>query len=227
MRAAVICLVALSMAATLVSSRPSASYLTQSFQALLSPLYERQSSSVPSQCTSTCDPIQNEENAGYPMTACCTQSFETSYYNCLLCVGTAVNATDYTRAQANLDQLYISCYDHGYSLKGRTLPDQDLSRTYSTSSRATSKTSTVAGTSPTSVSILTSVSAPTSTSETTILPSGASSASGMSTSANGTATSPSSTPNTGSSAALGLSVGGSGVCALVAAAIGLIVLLEN
>ncbi|KAG2038537.1 hypothetical protein BDR03DRAFT_981499 [Suillus americanus] len=141
-----------------------------------------------------------------------------------------MNTTDYTQPQADLDQLYVSCYDYGYSLEGLTLPGQNISRARSTSSRAASKTSTVADTSPTtSVSALTSVSASTSTSGTTILSSGASSASsGTSTSANGTASSPPSTPsNSDSSAALRLSIGGSGAWALVAAAIGLIVLWNN
>ncbi|KAG1845670.1 hypothetical protein F4604DRAFT_1936837 [Suillus subluteus] len=227
MRASAIYLVVLSMH---VLSHPSASDLTQSFRALSSLSYKRQSSSVPSQCASACDPVQNEENAGYPKSTCCTQSFEKSYYDCLLCVGTAVDVTDYTQAQADLDQLYVSCYDHGYSLEGRTLPGQDLSLARTTSSRATtSKTDTVADTSTTSVSALTaSASATTSTSETTTLSSGASSTSSeTSTSANSTATSSSSTPDTASSAALGLSVGGSGVWVLVSAAIGLIVLWNN
>ncbi|KAG2114745.1 uncharacterized protein F5147DRAFT_677770 [Suillus discolor] len=59
MHASIICSVVLS-AATFVSSRSSASYLTQS---LLSSSYGRQSSSsVPSQCTSICDPVNDKEN---------------------------------------------------------------------------------------------------------------------------------------------------------------------
>lgn len=221
MLASTICLVVLSTAANLASSRPSASYLTQSFRALSSPSYKRQSNSVPSQCTSTCDPVLNEVNAGCPMTACCTQSFETSYYNCLLCVGTAMNATDYTQAQADIDQLYVSYYDYGYSLQELTFPGQNPSRTLSTSSRA--GTSAGVGTSPASAPVPTSVtvSAPTSISKTTILPSSASPAS--SGTANGTTTSSTSTSTT-SSAALGLNVGGSGDWALITATIGLIVL---
>ncbi|KIK48068.1 hypothetical protein CY34DRAFT_798697 [Suillus luteus UH-Slu-Lm8-n1] len=223
MRASTICLVVLSTAATLVSSRPSASYLTQSFRALSSPSYKRQSNSVPSQCTSTCDPVQTEVNAGCPITACCTQSFETSYYNCLLCVGTAMNATDYTQAQADIDQLYVSCYEYGYSLQELTFPGQNPSRTLSTSSRAGTSTgvgTSSASTSPTPVLSPTSVSAPTSISKTTILPSSASPAS--SGTASGTTTSSTSTSTT-SSAALGLNVG-SRDWALITAAIGLIVL---
>ncbi|KAG2147955.1 hypothetical protein DEU56DRAFT_102829 [Suillus clintonianus] len=134
MRASIICLVVLLAAATLVSSRPSASYLAQSFRLLSTASYKRQSSGyVPSQCTSTCDPVNNEVNAGCPITTCCTQSFETSYYNCLICVGTALNATDYTQAQADLDQLFVSCFDYGYTLQELTLPGQNPSRTLSTS----------------------------------------------------------------------------------------------
>ncbi|KAG2130989.1 uncharacterized protein EDB93DRAFT_1255647 [Suillus bovinus] len=231
MRVSTSCLVVLSAAATFVSSRPSASYLTQSFRVLLSPSYKRQSSSTP-QCASTCDPVNDEVNDGCPITTCCTQTFETSYYNCLLCVGVASNATDYTQAQGDLDGLYVSCSDYGYSLQELTLPGQNASRSLSTSRI---RTSTVVGTSsspesvapPTSVSSPTSASAPTSISTTTIMSSSTPFASsGTSTSANGTATSSTSEPTT-SSAALGLSTGGSRVLALVAVAIGLIALRNS
>ncbi|KAG2151712.1 hypothetical protein BD769DRAFT_1658146 [Suillus cothurnatus] len=230
MRASAFYLVVLSVATTLVSSRPSASHLTQSFRALSGPLYKRQSS-TPSQCTPSCDPVQAELNDGCPITACCTQAFETSYYHCLLCVGVADNATDYTTAQADIDNLYVACYNYGYSLQELTFPGQNPSRTLSTTSRDI--TSTITGTSPASVSSpTTSVSAPTSVtstptfiSQTTILPSSASSvSSGTSTSTNGTATSPTSVSTTSSAA---LSVRGSGVWALVAAALGLIMLRNN
>ncbi|KAG2070060.1 hypothetical protein BDR04DRAFT_659239 [Suillus decipiens] len=82
------------------------SYLTHSFPALSTLSYKRQSSSVPSQCNLTCDRVIDEVNAGCPITACCSQSFETSYYSCLLCVGTAFNITDYTQAQADLDRKF-------------------------------------------------------------------------------------------------------------------------
>ncbi|KAG2038540.1 hypothetical protein BDR03DRAFT_298702 [Suillus americanus] len=152
MRTSIIYLVILSAATTLISSRLSVSYLTQSFRAPSSPSYKKQSSSIPLQCTSTSDPVKNELNAGCPMTACCTQSFETSYYNCLLCVAIALKTTDYTQAQADLDQLYVSCND---SLAELTFPGQNPSRTLSTSSRA--GTSTVVGTSPAAVLVPTLV----------------------------------------------------------------------
>ncbi|KAG1858340.1 hypothetical protein C8R48DRAFT_834897 [Suillus tomentosus] len=228
MRASAACLVVLSVATTFVSSHPSTeSYLTRSFRVLSSPSYKRQSSTVPPQCTSICDPVNDEVNDGCPMTTCCTQSFETSYYDCLLCVGTALNATDYTQAQSDLDGLYVSCSDYGYSLQELTLPGQNPSRTLLTSSSA--RTSTDGGTSPspTSVSSPTSLSMPTSIQTTTILSSSTSlGSSGTSTSGNGTATSSASEPTT-SSAALGLSTGGSGILALFATAVGLIVLRNS
>ncbi|KAG1902828.1 uncharacterized protein F5891DRAFT_1021356 [Suillus fuscotomentosus] len=216
MRASAACLVVLSVATTFVSSHPSTeSYLTRSFRVLSSPSYKRQSSTVPPQCTSICDPVNDEVNDGCPMTTCCTQSFETSYYDCLLC------------AQSDLDGLYVSCSDYGYSLQELTLPGQNPSRTLLTSS--STRTSTDGGTSPspTSVSSPTSLSVPTSIQTTTILSSSTSlGSSGTSTSGNGTATSSASEPTT-SSAALGLSTGGSGILALFATAVGLIVLRNS
>ncbi|KAG2151713.1 hypothetical protein BD769DRAFT_1658147 [Suillus cothurnatus] len=229
MRASATYLVVLSMATALVSSHSSASHLTQ---ALSGPLYKRQRS-TPSQCTPSCDPVQAEMNDGCPITACCTQAFGTSFYNCILCVGAADNVTDYTTVQAYIDNIYVACYDYGYSLQELTFPGQNPSRTLSTTS--SDIISTITGTTPasvssptTTVSVPTSVtSTPTFISQTTILPSSASSvSSGMSTSTNGTATSPTSVSAT-SSAALKLSVRGSGVWALVAAAMGLIMLRND
>ncbi|KAG2151710.1 hypothetical protein BD769DRAFT_973 [Suillus cothurnatus] len=185
MRASATYLVVLSMATTLVSSHSSASHLTQ---ALSGPLYKRQGP-TPSQCTPSCDPVQSEMNDGCPIAICCTQSFETSYYNCLLCVGTAENTTDYTTSQADLDNIYVSCYNSGYPLQELTLPGQNPSRTLPTTS--SDITSTTTDTSSASVSASTSVtSVSSSISQTTILPSSSSStSSGTSTSASDTTTS--------------------------------------
>ncbi|KAF9242935.1 hypothetical protein BU15DRAFT_60220 [Melanogaster broomeanus] len=81
---------------------------------------------VPSQCTSTCDPVNNEVNAGCPVTACCTPSFEDAYYACLECVGTALNATDYATAQEDLNNM-------GYVLPQLALPGQAASGSSSSS----------------------------------------------------------------------------------------------
>jgi len=116
-------LVILSIAATLVSARPSLAH----FRSLVGAPYKRQSTGIPSSCASICDPVNNEVNMvsyisglshldvpiliqGCPATACCTQSFETSYYGCLLCVGTADNVTDYSQAQTDLDGGYTHYY---------------------------------------------------------------------------------------------------------------------
>ncbi|KAF8841293.1 hypothetical protein BDN67DRAFT_1010723 [Paxillus ammoniavirescens] len=82
---------------------------------------------VPSQCTTTCAPVTNEISAGCPTAACCTPTFEAAYYNCLECVGTAVNTTDYTLAQDDLNALYMSCVDMGYDLPQLALPGQPAS----------------------------------------------------------------------------------------------------
>jgi len=118
--ASTICLTVLSAAASIVCARPSASYITR---ALPGAPYRRQSNSTASNCTSICDPVNKEVNGvscipglahvdvltlvqglGCPVTECCTQSFETGYYNCLMCVGTALNETDYSQAQIALDR---------------------------------------------------------------------------------------------------------------------------
>ncbi|KAH7912457.1 hypothetical protein BJ138DRAFT_1004450 [Hygrophoropsis aurantiaca] len=105
------------------------------------PFNKRQANTVPSQCTTTCDPVNSEVSAGCPITACCSQDFETAYYNCLTCVGTADDATNYTTAQQDLDLLYVTCYDSGYtSLQKYTLPGQNPNRTLSTTNAGPSAT---------------------------------------------------------------------------------------
>ncbi|KAH7888152.1 hypothetical protein F5I97DRAFT_1828994 [Phlebopus sp. FC_14] len=101
-------------------------FLTHRIRALTdATIGKRQASTtVPSQCTSTCDPVNNEVNAGCPVTACCTPSFETAYYNCLECVGVALNATDYSTAQQYLNELWVTCEDMGYDLPELALPGQ-------------------------------------------------------------------------------------------------------
>ncbi|OAX36252.1 hypothetical protein K503DRAFT_318690 [Rhizopogon vinicolor AM-OR11-026] len=212
MRTSTICFTVLLATATLVSARPSTSHLAHTFRMLSGVPYKRQSS-TPSQCTSTCDVVSSELNAGCSPTACCTQSFETSYYDCLLCVGTADNATDYSQAQTDLDELYTSCYDQGYTLQELTLPGQNPSRTLSTSSPVT--TSLVTATSS-SIGVITSLLKTTISTipSSTINPSGT---------ANGSSTTTSST-STSTGAALGVNSGKRKIWALAAAAAGLIMI---
>ncbi|KAG8218269.1 hypothetical protein J3R82DRAFT_3880 [Butyriboletus roseoflavus] len=125
-------------------------------------------SSVPAQCTSTCNPVNNEVSlvsvashfspvltprvgvtipwlhsiSGCPATACCTISFETEYYNCLECVGMALDTTNYATAQNSLNLLYTTCVDMGFVLPQLALPGEPASGSNSTSSAAVHVTST-------------------------------------------------------------------------------------
>ncbi|KAF9224407.1 hypothetical protein BS17DRAFT_766455 [Gyrodon lividus] len=105
---------------------------------------------VPSQCTSACNPVSNEVNVGCPVAACCTPSFETAYYNCLECVGTALNATDYTTAQDDLNSLYTTCVDMGYYLPQLALPGQSASGSGATSATGVTLPSSLGATALTS-----------------------------------------------------------------------------
>ncbi|KAF8414959.1 hypothetical protein L210DRAFT_691177 [Boletus edulis BED1] len=81
-------------------------------------------SPIPSQCTSTCGPVSNEVSLGCPVTACCTTTFETQYYNCLECVGMALNVANFSAAQNSLNLLYTTCVDMGFVLPRLELPGQ-------------------------------------------------------------------------------------------------------
>ncbi|EGO01459.1 hypothetical protein SERLA73DRAFT_70645 [Serpula lacrymans var. lacrymans S7.3] len=96
-------------------------------------LTKRQSGSVPEQCTNICDPINSVVASDPSPIMYCSQSFENGYYNCTLCVGTAVNATDYSVAQKDLDNVYLTCLYSGYPLEELTLPGQNPNRTLTTS----------------------------------------------------------------------------------------------
>ncbi|KAG1787695.1 uncharacterized protein HD556DRAFT_1408213 [Suillus plorans] len=99
--------------------------------------YKQWGSDVLWECSPTCDLFQTGFNAACTMAgaSCYTQSFQTSYYNCVLCAGAVIDGTDYTVAQADMDDFYVSCCDCGYPLQKLTLPGQDPSRTPSTYSR--------------------------------------------------------------------------------------------
>ncbi|KAJ8592667.1 hypothetical protein M405DRAFT_812386 [Rhizopogon salebrosus TDB-379] len=216
MLACTIYLAVLSVAATLVSARPSTSYLAHNYWTLSGVAHRRQNTGIPSQCTSTCDPINNEVNAGCPVTACCTQSFETGYYNCFMCVGNADNATDYSGAQTDLDNLYVACADLGYPLQELTFPGQNPSRTLSTSFTGSTLPATSTSSSSVSMTLSQSVVNPSSI----VSPSSTSPSSGTTT---GSSTATSST-STSTGAALGVGSGTKGVWAVAAAVAGLVIL---
>ncbi|KAK7048335.1 hypothetical protein R3P38DRAFT_2868739 [Favolaschia claudopus] len=89
------------------------------------------------QCETTCDPVEDIlATMSCPPSQCCTPLFQSSYFNCLKCVGTATNATkaDWAVAQADVDGLTIACSVQGFTLPELTLPTQDPNRTLSTAS---------------------------------------------------------------------------------------------
>jgi len=99
-------------------------------------------SSVPSSCASSCDPVNDEISLGCPVTSCCTTTFETLYYNCLDCVGAALNTGNYSSAQNNLNLLYTTCVDSGYILSPMALPGQTASNASSSAPTKSSGTTT-------------------------------------------------------------------------------------
>jgi len=120
-------LAVLSVTITLISARPSSSDLARPFRALAGAPYKRQYTDVPAICAAICDPVINEVNIvscitgishvdvpilvqGCTAKVCCTQIFQTDCYNCLLCIGTADNTTNYSAAQINLDSESMRCY---------------------------------------------------------------------------------------------------------------------
>jgi len=85
-------------------------------------------SSVPSQCEPDCDPINDQIQASCTTSKCCTANFETGYFTCLKCVGTAIKIEDYSSAQNVLDTLFKQCAAQGVILPKLTLPGQDPDR---------------------------------------------------------------------------------------------------
>nr|GAT46141.1 predicted protein [Mycena chlorophos] len=94
---------------------------------------------VPAQCATNCDPVNDILETGTcPPSECCTPLFEAAYYNCLLCVGQADNATkaEFAQAQTLVDNLIVDCSDLGFVLPDLTLPGQNSSRIIPTSTFA-------------------------------------------------------------------------------------------
>ncbi|KAJ6516386.1 hypothetical protein C8R45DRAFT_1087461 [Mycena sanguinolenta] len=101
-------------------------------------LHKRQSGipPVPSQCASTCDPVNVIlQTDTCPPSTCCTTSFQMAYFQCLECVFAAANATTaaYAQGQTVLDNITVSCFADGFPLPELTLPGQNPNRSLSTS----------------------------------------------------------------------------------------------
>jgi len=86
--------------------------------------------STPPQCVTICNPVNNviDSPQGCSPSACCTSSFENSYYNCFLCAEAAANDTDFTEAQMVLDDLYNSCASAGIMIPVLTFPGQNANQ---------------------------------------------------------------------------------------------------
>ncbi|KAJ7067886.1 hypothetical protein C8F01DRAFT_1246445 [Mycena amicta] len=92
---------------------------------------------VPPECAATCNPINGILETGTCDPAqCCTPLFESGYFNCLLCVGKADNATtsDFAQAQSLVDNLIVACSKLGFVIPDLTLPGQNSSRIIPTAS---------------------------------------------------------------------------------------------
>jgi hypothetical protein len=100
---------------------------------------------VPANCIEMCSPIANTSATGCITVQCCTATFEKAYYECLSCVGHAMNVTDYTPAQNALDTLVAACEIRNFNdLPNLAFPGQDRNRTISTSALLASASSTFA-----------------------------------------------------------------------------------
>ncbi|KAG6375021.1 hypothetical protein JVT61DRAFT_3800 [Boletus reticuloceps] len=62
-------------------------------------------------------------SSGCPVAACCTTTFETQYYNCLECVGMALDVASYSAAQNSLNPMAIG---HAVRPSGPISPDTDV-----------------------------------------------------------------------------------------------------
>ncbi|THV00567.1 hypothetical protein K435DRAFT_854651 [Dendrothele bispora CBS 962.96] len=88
---------------------------------------------IPDACTDTCGTAPEQYQSCTPDT-CCNNQFETTLFNCYECIGNALQITDYTEPQQNLDILFVACTSAGSPIDKLTLPGQDPNRNLPTSS---------------------------------------------------------------------------------------------
>lgn len=131
MRTAFVFALALSqiVQATLINPLPLA-FRSLSSQNLV--LRQTNIENVPDACKPDCDPINTRVTEGCSPQQCCTATFVTGYFNCLKCVGGALNATDFTPAQQVLDDLTAQCDARGLNVPKLTLPGINPNRTLPT-----------------------------------------------------------------------------------------------
>jgi len=86
----------------------------------------------PPQCATICNPVTNAitsiSTSSCSPSVCCTDSFETSFFNCFTCVYAAANLTDFTEIQSTLDELYNTCAINGTKIPELTFPGQNPNR---------------------------------------------------------------------------------------------------
>jgi len=111
-------------------------------------LQARQTSTIPTiptQCETTCDPVNTIIASGCTPAQCyCTSSFELGLFSCFVCVGTATNITDYSQEQKELDTLVQQCAANGVTLPELTFPGSSTSTPLTSSRQQTIITSLTA-----------------------------------------------------------------------------------
>ncbi|KAF9558230.1 hypothetical protein CPC08DRAFT_639291 [Agrocybe pediades] len=95
-------------------------------------LFRRQSlipNGLPPDCEALCTSVDNTTSSGCKVSVCCTPEFEMDYFNCFSCAAKALNTTDLTVPQANVDMLFDDCAAEGILLPKLTFPGQNANRT--------------------------------------------------------------------------------------------------
>ncbi|KAJ7067882.1 hypothetical protein C8F01DRAFT_1116100 [Mycena amicta] len=88
---------------------------------------------IPTACLPECSPFSPFlQGATCAVTECCSVVFETGYFDCFQCVGTSVNASDYSLAQTYVDVVNTACASEGFTLPVLSLPGQNPNRTLAT-----------------------------------------------------------------------------------------------
>lgn len=135
---------------------------------------------LPPQCQSTCNPVLSAINSNCPRSQCCTASFEQQLFDCFTCLANAASSSNFTTAQATVDELYDACATLGVSLPVLTFPGENPNRPLSSvsgsafstaSSTSSSFTSSTSHISQTTISSLASPIPTISQSTVTALPS--------------------------------------------------------
>ncbi|KAF8907215.1 hypothetical protein CPB85DRAFT_1436624 [Mucidula mucida] len=117
----------------------------------------RRQNDVPPECQASCAIADPLTDGTCTADVCCTSDFANSYVECIECVGSNINATDYTNFQGIIDSLKVQCDAEGLPIPKLTFPGQDPDRPLSSivlsstasSSAASSRSTSAATTSST------------------------------------------------------------------------------